>query len=92
MENTKNRLSWILMTSDELRRIATLGADAITHVIELTRLDTVMVKSRLSVILARIVRELHGTACVDLDHALAPKQEIASIRQAGLDEAVRQTS
>jgi DNA polymerase V len=65
-------------------------------VLELTRLDVAMVKSRWSVVLERTVRELQGTPCIDLDHSPAPKQEIACTRSFGhpvtelkdLDEAV----
>ena len=60
-----------------------LNAGGITNVLELTRLDTAMVKSRWSVVLERTVRELQGTPCIDLDHAPAPKQEIACTRSFG---------
>lgn len=55
----------------------------ITNVLELTQLDPAMVKSRWSVILERTVRELQGMPCIDLDHAPAPKQEIACTRSFG---------
>jgi DNA polymerase V len=73
-----------------------LNEGGITNVLELTRLDVAMVKSRWSVVLERTVRELQGTPCIDLDHSPAPKQEIACTRSFGhpvtelkdLDEAV----
>ena len=55
----------------------------ITNVLELTRLDAAMVKSRWSVMLERTVRELQGTPCIDLDHAPVPKQQIACTRSFG---------
>lgn len=55
----------------------------ITNVLDLTRLDAAMVKGRWSVMLARTVRELQGTPCIDLDHAPAPKQQIACTRSFG---------
>lgn len=60
-----------------------LNAGGITNVLELTRLDPAMVKRRWSVMLERTVRELQGTACIDLDHAPAPKQQIACTRSFG---------
>ena len=42
-----------------------------------------MVRSRWSVVLERTVRELQGTACIDLEHAPQPKQEIACTRSFG---------
>lgn len=59
------------------------NAAGITNVLELTRLDAAMVKSRWSVVLERTIRELQGTPCIDLDHSPAPKQEIATTRSFG---------
>jgi DNA polymerase V len=42
-----------------------------------------MVKSRWSVVLERTLRELQGTPCIDLDHAPAPRKEIACTRSFG---------
>jgi DNA polymerase V len=60
-----------------------LIAVGVNTVLDLTRLDPVMVKSRFSVVLERTVRELQGTACIDLEHTAAPKQEIACTRSFG---------
>ena len=60
-----------------------LTESGITTVLDLVRLDPAMVKRRWSVVLERTVRELQGTPCIDLDHAPAPKQEIACTRSFG---------
>lgn len=60
-----------------------LNEGGISNVLELTRLNVAMLKSRWSVVLERTVRELQGTPCIDLDHAPAPKQEIACTRSFG---------
>jgi DNA polymerase V len=66
------------------RRIGQQLKDAGIHtVLDLTRLDPAMVRSRWSVVLERTVRELQGTPCIDLDQAPAPKQEIACTRSFG---------
>lgn len=60
-----------------------LNAGGIDTVLDLVRLDPVMVRGRWSVLLERTVRELQGTPCIELDHAPAPKQEIACTRSFG---------
>ena len=66
------------------RRISKqLGEGGISTALDLARLDPAMVRSRWSVVLERTVRELQGTACIDLDHAPQPKQEIACTRSFG---------
>jgi DNA polymerase V len=66
------------------RRIGQQLKDAGIHtVLDLTRLDPAMVRSRWSVVLERTVRELQGTPCIDLDQAPAPRQEIACTRSFG---------
>jgi len=55
----------------------------ITTVLDLIRLDPAAVKARWSVVLERTVRELRGIPCIDLDHAPAPKQQIAVTRSFG---------
>ncbi|WP_180124896.1 Y-family DNA polymerase [Rhodoferax sp. BLA1] len=60
-----------------------LTAAGVNTVLDLIRLDPVMVKSRWSVVLERTLRELQGTPCIDLDHAPAPKKEIACTRSFG---------
>jgi len=60
-----------------------LNAGGINTVLDLVRLDPVMVRGRWSVVLERTVRELQGTPCIELDHAPQPKQEIACTRSFG---------
>lgn len=60
-----------------------LNAAGITTVLQLTNLDAAMVRSRWGVVVERIVRELQGTACIELEHAPRPKQEIACTRSFG---------
>lgn len=60
-----------------------LTAAGVSTVLDLMRLDPVMVKSRWSVVLERTVRELQGTPCIDLDHTPAPRKEIACTRSFG---------
>ena len=60
-----------------------LNDGGINTVLDLIRLDPAMVRSRWSVVLERTVRELQGTACVDLAHEPVPKKEIASTRSFG---------
>jgi DNA polymerase V len=60
-----------------------LNEGGITTVLELRQLDPAMVRGRWSVVLERTVRELQGTPCVELEHAPAPKQEIACTRSFG---------
>ncbi|MDO8768537.1 MAG: Y-family DNA polymerase [Burkholderiaceae bacterium] len=51
--------------------------------LDLARLDPATVRRGWSVILERTVRELQGMPCIDLDHAPAPKKEIACTRSFG---------
>lgn len=60
-----------------------LNQSGMTAVLELMRLDLALVRSRWSVMLERTARELQGTPCIDLDHAPAPKQQIACTRSFG---------
>ena len=60
-----------------------LNDGGISTVLELTQLDPAMVRGRWSVVLERTVRELQGVSCIELDHAPAPKQEIACTRSFG---------
>ena len=61
------------------RRIAAQLYDSgIKTVLDLARLDPATVCSRWSVVLERTVRELQGTACIELDNEPPPKKEIAS--------------
>ena len=66
------------------RRIGQQLKDAgITTVLDLKQLDPATVKRSWSVMLERTVRELNGIACIDLEHAPAPKQQIACTRSFG---------
>ena len=66
------------------RRITQQLNEAGIHtVLELARLDPALVRSRWSVVLERTVRELQGMPCIELEHAPAPKQEIACTRSFG---------
>lgn len=60
-----------------------LVAAGVKTVLDLVRLDPVMVKNRWSVVLERTLRELQGTPCIDLDHAPVPRKEIACTRSFG---------
>jgi len=60
-----------------------LTAGGVATVLDLVRLDPVMVKGRWSVVLERTVRELQGMPCIDLDHSPSPKKEIACTRSFG---------
>lgn len=60
-----------------------LNEVGIKTVLELVQLDPATVRRRWSVVLERTVRELQGTSCIELDHAPAPKQEIACTRSFG---------
>lgn len=62
----------------------------IQTVLQLSRLDPAMVRRRWSVVLERTVRELQGTACIDLEDAPAPKQEIACTRSFGRPVTARE--
>ena len=66
------------------RRIGQQLKDAgITTALDLKQLDPATVKRSWSVVLERTVRELNGIACIDLEHAPAPKQQIACTRSFG---------
>lgn len=60
-----------------------LEESGVSTVEALRRLDPGTVRKRFSVVLERTVRELNGIACVDLDNAPPPKQEIACTRSFG---------
>jgi DNA polymerase V len=66
------------------RQISKQLKEACIHtVLDLARLDPVMVKRRWSVVLERTVRELQGTDCMGLEHEPPAKQEIACTRSFG---------
>ena len=60
-----------------------LTTGGIHTALELARLDPTTVRRNWSVVLERTVRELQGLPCIDLDHAPAPKKEIACTRSFG---------
>lgn len=60
-----------------------LNAQGIHTALDLQRMDPDTVRSRWSVMLERTVRELQGISCIELDHAPANKQQIASTRSFG---------
>ena len=66
------------------RRItARLVDGGIKTMLDLARLDPATARGRWSVMLERTVRELRGTACIDLENEPAPKKKIASTRSFG---------
>ncbi|OGB35185.1 MAG: DNA polymerase V subunit UmuC [Burkholderiales bacterium RIFCSPLOWO2_12_FULL_61_40] len=60
-----------------------LAEGGIHTVHDLMQLDLATIRRKWSVVLERTVLELQGTSCIDLDHAPAPKQEIACTRSFG---------
>lgn len=66
-----------------LRISAQLHAQGVHTVADLLTIDAATLKRGWSVMLERTVRELKGVSCVDLDHAPAPRQQIASTRSFG---------
>ena len=103
VEMTERQRNWLLKRTEvgEVwgvgRRIGQqLKAAGIATVLDLKKLDPATVKRSWSVVLERTVRELNGIACIDLEHAPAPKQQIACTRSFGqkvtelceLDQAV----
>ena len=66
------------------RRItAQLNEGGIITALDLARMDKATIRSKWSVVLERTVRELQGTACIDLDDAPTAKKEIACTRSFG---------
>ena len=65
------------------RLSAQLGERGIRTALQLAQLDPAQVRARWSVPLERTVRELQGRACIELDHAPGPKQQIACTRSFG---------
>lgn len=65
------------------RWAAQLQAHGVQTALQLQRLDPALVRQRWSVVLERTVRELGGLACIGLEQAPAPKQQIACTRSFG---------
>ena len=66
------------------RRIAEqLNAGGVMTALDLIRIDAATIRAKFSVVVERTVRELRGTACIDMDDAPAPKKEIACTRSFG---------
>ncbi len=66
------------------RRIGKQLLDAgIANVLQLIQLDPATVRRRWCVVLERTVRELQGQACITMEDAPSPKQEIAYTRSFG---------
>ena len=66
------------------RRIGAQLQEAGIHTaLDLACLDPATAKRRWSVVLERTVRELQGTACIELAHVPPPKQQIACTRSFG---------
>ena len=90
VEMTERQRDWLYRRTDVTevwgvgRRIGQQLKDAgIATVLDLKQLDPATVKRSWSVMLERTVRELNGIACIDLEHAPAPKQQIACTRSFG---------
>lgn len=62
---------------------AQLIASGVTTVLDLIRADPSTIRRKFSVMVERTVRELQGIQCIDLDHAPAPRKEIACTRSFG---------
>lgn len=61
-------------------RLAALGIDTV-H--DLKRADPALLRMRFSVMLEKTVRELNGIACMELEDAAAPRQQIVCSRSFG---------
>ncbi|MCW8859738.1 MAG: translesion error-prone DNA polymerase V subunit UmuC [Deltaproteobacteria bacterium] len=55
----------------------------ITTALQLAQLDPRQIRQHYSVVMERTVRELNGEACIELDEAPAPKQQIVCSRSFG---------
>ena len=60
-----------------------LNALGIKSVLDIKSADQVMIRKRFSVVLERTVSELNGIPCIELDEAVANKQQIMSSRSFG---------
>ncbi|MBS0230367.1 MAG: Y-family DNA polymerase [Proteobacteria bacterium] len=62
---------------------ADLRAEGVQSALDLARIDPATARRRWSLVMERTVRELRGQPCIDLEHAPAPKREIAVTRSFG---------
>jgi DNA polymerase V len=62
---------------------AQLRQEGVLSALDLARMDPVTVQKRWSIVLAKTVRELSGTACLDLEDIAPDKQQIACTRSFG---------
>lgn len=56
----------------------------IQSVLDLKRADTTTLNSRFSVVMEKIIRELNGVVCIDLEEVTPPKKQIISSRSFGI--------
>jgi DNA polymerase V len=67
------------------RRLAPKLEDiGIATVLDLKRSDTATLRSQFSVVMEKIIRELNGVVCVELEDMRAPKKQIISSRSFGI--------
>jgi DNA polymerase V len=67
------------------RRLAPKLEDiGIATVLDLKRSDTATLRSQFSVVMEKIIRELNGVVCVELEDMGAPKKQIISSRSFGI--------
>lgn len=60
-----------------------LAAMGMLSVLDLKRADSATLRSRFGVVVAKTVRELNGTVCLELEDIASPKQQIMSSRSFG---------
>jgi DNA polymerase V len=61
-----------------------LKAGGVATVLDLLRADVTTLRRQFSVVVEKTVRELHGTSCMELDDAPAPRQQILVSRSFGV--------
>jgi len=67
------------------RRLAPKLEDiGIATVLDLKRADTATLRSQFSLVMEKIIRELNGVVCVELEDMRAPKKQIISSRSFGI--------
>jgi DNA polymerase V len=60
-----------------------LKAGGVNTVLDLVRADVTTLRRQFSVVVEKTIRELHGTSCMELDDAPAPRQQILVSRSFG---------